>query len=128
VRVVNPTSSPVPIAGTVSVGSLPATTTATLFDGTLGGGGATSTTVNVAGSKTVRLFIGRIFGSGCDFSSSTVDVQVVDVPTGSRLDVFQIGQDNYTNKVYEAPGTSLQVSITGPNACTENVAIWGRGN
>lgn len=131
VLVTNSTASPVPVAGTVNVGNFPAaptTATVQLLDTSFGGGGSTSATVDASSYKTVRLYLGRIFGTGCDFSTSTITVALTDTATSSVLDVFEIGQVNHTNKVYEAPGTNLRLSVSGPTACLENVAIWGRSN
>ncbi|MDP9183368.1 MAG: hypothetical protein M3P04_11405, partial [Actinomycetota bacterium] len=73
VNVINPTTSPVPVAGTVNVGNFPATapvTTALLLDTTLGGSAATTATVAVASYKTVRMYLGRVYGVGCDFGGT----------------------------------------------------------
>jgi hypothetical protein len=131
VVVTNSTASPVPVAGTVNVGNFPAAptpTTVQLLDTSFGGGGSTSATMDVSSYKTVRLYLGRIFGTGCDYSTSIITVALTDTATGSLVDVFEIGQVNHTNKVYEAPGTNLRLSVSGPNACLENVAMWGRSN
>jgi len=129
VTVVNPTTSPVPVAGTVNVGNFPAAAATTLLlDTTLGGSNPTTTApIPVAGYKTVRMYLGRVYGTGCDFGGN-ITVALRDTATGSVIDAYVIGDVNHTNKVYEAPGTSLTLSVSGPQGCIENIAFWGRTN
>ena len=129
VLVTNLASSPVPVAGTVNVGNLPAAPTTTLLlDTTFGGSGPTSATVAVDAYKTVRLYLSRAFGEGCPFDTSVLTVSLRDTVTNGVIDIFTVGQVNHTMKVYEAPGTSLRISVSGATACTEDVVLWGRAN
>jgi hypothetical protein len=131
VVVTNAATSPVPVAGTVNVGNFPAAapvTTALLLDTTLGGtAGSQTAAVDVSRFKTVRMYLGRVYGTGCDFGG-TITVALRDTDTGSVIDAFTIGDVNHTNKVYEAPGTSLRLDVSGPTACIENIRFWGRSN
>jgi hypothetical protein len=129
VLVTNPTTAPVPVAGSVSVSNPPAApSTVQLLDTSFGGGNATSATVPVAGFKTVRLYLGRVFGEGCPYDSSVLTVALTDTATNAVIDIFTIGQVNHTMKVYDTPGTSLKLSVSGGTACTEDVVMWGRVN
>jgi hypothetical protein len=153
VLVANTASNPVPVAGSVSVGNLPATQTVagtvsvgnfpatqtvtgsvrssdqtTLLGSNVAQGDPSSDVIllpqtDVSSARTVRLDIECFGSSACSTAHVTVEAD------GFVIDQFDIPGSTYASRTYDVPGTQLRVVASNTDQNTfVDTRLYGRSN